>query len=288
MGGLFISTASDPAHRAAQAAQARPHFARAGLTDPVTIETGALLIDLYPKHRRAAPTLLHLDGGDFALVVGTFIFRGRTGLDALRDYIAAPDVSLEACRGAYLLLIHRHGRTTLRADPHGVFELYVDQSRTLFSTALLALASCLPRRTLRRAECLEYIVGGVTLGTGTPIAEIDRLDLGETIDFADTARRHVTRPPLIETERPAPIEELIERSLASLRDTMKAYAAAFDGRIRISFREATTAACCSPSRGIAVSTPSCSSMARPPRPTSATPSPSAAARGRGSSISTRP
>lgn len=235
MGGLFISAAPDTAHRAAQAAQARPHFARAGLTDPVTIETGALLIDLYPKHRRAAPTLLHLDGGDFALVVGTFIFRGRTGLEALRDYIAAPDVTPEACRGAYLLLIHRHGRTTLRADPHGVFELYVDETRTLFSTALLALASCLPRRTLRRAECLEYIVGGVTLGTGTPIAEIDRLDLGETIDFADTARRHVTRPPLIEAERPAPIEELIERSLASLRDTMQAYAAAFDGRIRISF-----------------------------------------------------
>ena len=233
MGGLFITT--DPARRHSLAALARPHFARAGLSDPVTIEAGDLLIDYYPKYRRTPHTILHLDNGDFAIAIGTFIFQGQTGATALRHYVTQPNPPPDRCRGAYLLLTSRNGRITLHADPHGTYELYLDQNRTLFSTSFLALAACLPRRTIRSAECLEYVVGGVTLGTGTPIAEIDRLDLGETIDFADRSRRHITRPKLTEPERPAPIGDLIEQSLASLRATMRDYAAAFDNRIRLSF-----------------------------------------------------
>ncbi|MGC9272003.1 hypothetical protein [Acidiphilium sp.] len=235
MGGLFITTHKDHARRQALAAITRPHFARAGLTNPATIDTGTILIDHYPKYRHPTPTALHLDNGDHAIAIGTFLFKGRTGPEALRDYLTHPNPPPEHCRGAYLLLISRNGRITLHADAHATYELYLDQSRTLFSTVFLALAACLPRRTLRRAESLEYIIGGVTLGTGTPIAEIDRLDLGETIDLTDTARRHIARPRLIEPERPAPIEELIERSLTSLRETMADYATAFDNRIRISF-----------------------------------------------------
>jgi asparagine synthase (glutamine-hydrolysing) len=235
MGGLFIVAEPDSARAQALAARARPHFAQAGLTNPVTIATGGLLIDLYPKYRRAMPIIEPLGGDDFAAVIGTFILGGKTGLDALRDYLAQPAPSRAACRGAYLLLVRRQGRTMLQADVHGVYELYLDQSRTLFSTAYLALAACLPQRTIRRAECLEYVVGGVTLGTATPIAQIDRLDLGETIDFEDTTRRHVSRPPLIQPEQDAQIEALIERSLSSLRTVMDDYAAAFDRKIRISF-----------------------------------------------------
>lgn len=233
MGGLFITTDPTQARRQALAALARPHFARAGLTNPATIDTGTLLIDHYPKYQSPTPTALHFDNGDFAIAIGTFVYQGKTGIATLRDYITTP--APESCRGAYLLLISRNGRLTLHADLHATYELYLDQSRTLFSTAFLALAACLPRRTLRRAECLEYIGGGVTLGTGTPIAEINRLDLGETIDFTDTDRRHIARLRLTEPERPAPIDELVERSLATLRATMADYAAAFDNRIRLSF-----------------------------------------------------
>ncbi len=235
MGGLFITADPSLTRRQNLAGIAHEHFASAGLTGPVTIETDNLLIDLYPKYRRSTPTILHFDNGDFALAVGTFLFQGKTGIEALRAYFTHPDPPRDRCRGAYLLLISRQGRTTLHADPHGTYELYIDDRRTLFSTAFLALAACLPRRSIRAAECLEYVIGGVTLGTGTPVAEIDRLDLGETIDFADTNRRHIARPRLIEAERPAPIGELIERSLASLRATMRDYASAFDNRIRISF-----------------------------------------------------
>jgi asparagine synthase (glutamine-hydrolysing) len=235
MGGLFIVTGSDKARAKALAMRARPHFANAGLCDPLTIHTDNLLIDIYPKYRRSTPVIEHLGHGDFALAVGTFLLGGKTGLAALRAYLAQPVSSREACRGAYLLLVHRQGRTTLQADLHGVYELYVDASRSVFSTAYLALAACLPRRTIRRSECLEYVVGGVTLGTATPIAEIDRLDIGETIDFSDTQYRQIARPRLIETEREAPIDELIERNLSSLRSVMDDYVTAFGGRVRISF-----------------------------------------------------
>lgn len=235
MGGLFITTHPDPVQRLRHAETARPHFARAGLTGPITIDIGSLLIEAYPKYRRPTPALVHLKDGDFAIAIGTFLFQGHHSTEALRRYLADPAAKPDDCRGAYLLLINRQRRITLQADAHGTYECYLDHTRTLFSTVFLALAACLPRRTLRPAECLEYVVGGVTLGTGTPLAEIDRLDLGETIDFADTSRRHIVRPRLVEPERPAPIEELIEHSLASLRATMTAYAAAFDKRIRISF-----------------------------------------------------
>lgn len=235
MGGLFIATDPDKARRQTLADIARPHFASAGLTDPLAIDTGNLLINLYPKYRQTKPVIEYLGNGDFAIAVGTFVLAGKTGTEALRHYLAHPFPPRDACRGAYLLLIHQKGRTTLQADLHGTYELYLDSNRTLFSTAFLALAACLPRRSLRRAECLEYIIGGVTLGTATPIAEIDRLDIGETIEFANTSVRHITRPRLTEPERPAPIDELIERSLVSLRATMDDYAAAFDNKIRISF-----------------------------------------------------
>jgi hypothetical protein len=235
MGGLFISTDPNPARRQALAALAKPHFARAGLTDPATIDTGTILIDYYPKYRRPTPTILHFDNNDFAIAVGTFVFQGKTGAEALRDFVTQRSPPLDRCRGAYLLLVSRNGRVTLHADLHATYELYLDDNRSLFSTSFLALAACLPRRTIRQAECLEYIVGGVTLGTGTPVEEIDRLDIGETIDFTDTTRRHIARPPLTEPETPAPIDELIERSLTTLRATMRDYAAAFDNRIRLSF-----------------------------------------------------
>ncbi len=178
MGGLFITADPSLTRRQNLAGIARPHFARAGLTDPVTIQTDHLLIDIYPKYRRTTPTILQFDNGDFALAVGTFLFQGTTGIEALRAYFTHPDPPRDRCRGAYLLLISRQGRTTLHADPHGTYELYIDDRRTLFSTAFLALAACLPRRSIRAAECLEYVIGGVTLGTGTPVTEIDRLDLG--------------------------------------------------------------------------------------------------------------
>ncbi len=235
MGGLFISTDPVQSRRRALAERARPHFARAGLSRPMTLEMGGILIDLYPKHGRVEPTILHLENGDFALAVGTLIFKGTTGAEALRRILADPGMTFDNIRGAYLLLVHRAGRTTLRADQHGTYELYVDSSRTLFSTALLALAACLPRRSARRAECLEYIIGGVTLGTATPINEIDRLDLGEIIDFRDTKTRHVMRPRMIEQEQHAPVEELVERSLSALRAVMDDYATAFENRVRISF-----------------------------------------------------
>ena len=88
MGGLFIATDPDKARRQALADIARPHFASAGLTDPLAIDTGKLLINLYPKYRQTKPVIEYLGNGDFAIAVGTFVLAGKTGTEALRHYLA--------------------------------------------------------------------------------------------------------------------------------------------------------------------------------------------------------
>ena len=235
MGGIFIIQDPSRARRQLLAGLARPHFSRAGLSNPLTIEVGNILIDVYPKYNQKAPIFQDIGNGDFAIASGTFVFDSESGIKALCRYLAYPIPPVDRCRGAYVLLTRRHGRTILHADRFGTYELYINKDRTLFSSVMLALAACLPRVSIRRAECLEYIVGGVTLGANTPIAEIDRLDLGETIEFTDINRCHLSRPRIIETESHAPIDELIERSLLSLRVAMDDYATAFRNQIRISF-----------------------------------------------------
>jgi hypothetical protein len=224
MGGIFIAAGQTAERRRRLAATALEHFKRAGLSTPIRIETDDNLFDYYPKHAQAGRTLLRFEDGDFAMATGTLIFRGRTGADALhlfwnqRDHVAACD----ECLGHFTIVLRKHGKIVLLRDKHATFEIYHDRDHSLFSSSFLALASCLPRLSICPEASLEYIIGGVTLATHTPVTEIQRLNLGDSIVFGK-ATQVVHHPvPLVAAESTRSLHEQIEQSvLISRRSTTR-------------------------------------------------------------------
>ncbi len=237
MGGLFITTETNPARRARIAATAADSFHAAGLGTLVTIEDPAWRLDYYPKYGRPADRIVRFDDGDFIIGVGTFVFGGVTGPAALRRFWAEPDhdAARAACLGHYCLVLRKRGDLSLLRDTHGTFEVYRDAAGAQFSTSFLALARAFPNLTVRAEECLEYIIGGVTLGTGTPVAEIDRLDIGEDVVFGPAPRLIRRKPSLVIEAVAAPIETQIASSLDALRSVLRPCLDAFGGRASLSF-----------------------------------------------------
>ncbi|MGH7100236.1 MAG: hypothetical protein ACREE4_21675 [Stellaceae bacterium] len=237
MGGFFIAVAGYDADPIVAANAARLQFRQSGLGEPVRIEDPAYILDYYPKHGRAAADLVRFGDTDFIASCGTFIYSRRSGPEALRLFWRESNhaAALAGCRGHYALIERRAGRTTLLRDPLGAYEVYHDRNFRIISASFLALARNIQRRTVHAAECIEYVLNGVTFGTETPIEEVQRLDMGEAITF-DPVPRIIHRDVILcPGESPSPLSEQLRQNILVLQEYLASLAEAFQGRIKLSF-----------------------------------------------------
>lgn len=237
MGGLFICTDTDPQRREAASATAARLFRNAGLPSAETIEIGPTRIDHYPKHDQRSNNIFTAPNGDFILSIGTLVFGRQTGIGALRALYDTHDPvsQIKDALGNFVLILNISGKLSLIRDSHGTSEIYRNDDSSILSSSFLAVASCLSRRTIDPISCLEYIVGGVTLDMATPLAEVKRLGIGQSVTLSPHPRLIEASFDLVVPPATRSLDEHLEHSLHALRSVVRDYSDAFEKRLRISF-----------------------------------------------------
>lgn len=185
-----------------------------------------------PKTLDPRSQFLHREGGRFLAAVGTLVYRGRVGSEALQYLAQADDIAgaVADCRGHFLLINGGPQGVRLLRDRCAALEVFMDEDRGILSTSFLAIARSLPRRVLRRQEAYEYLFHGHALGTGTVLKGIRRLDEGETVTI-DSAIR-CTTPARWPVPEPAQGDRrtLAGQAVEVLSESLREVGTAFSGR----------------------------------------------------------
>src|SRR5882672_4387682 len=107
MGGFFYAAKNELADFQNIRRRSREQFERSGFSSPVAFETESYAIDYYPKIDYPAQDHVIVPDGNFILAVGTFIYGGRIGADALRVFYEQPDYrkALRSSLGHFLIIL---------------------------------------------------------------------------------------------------------------------------------------------------------------------------------------
>ena len=182
MGGFFYASKKNGVETGRLVDDSRTIFASSGFLAPITFDSDCCVIDYYRKlHDYPANNLVTFTNGDFIIAVGTFIFRGLVGEDALKVFFHEQDPAAELgrSRGHFVLILRKNGRTQLLRDPLGAYDVFLTHNDLCATSSFLAASTAAPRRSINIQETYEYVFNGVSLGTATPFAEVRRLDLNE-------------------------------------------------------------------------------------------------------------
>ena len=230
MGGFVLAQRRHASE--AMIAKAIGTFHEMGSPPPITIEAEDYVLHYVPKSLDPRAQLLRLPEGRFLAAGGTLVYGARMGEAALRLLAEAPDrdAALADCRGHFVLIEGGPEGVRVRRDPCAAIEVFVNAARGILSTSFLALARSMPRRVLRRQEAYEYLFHGHTLGTGTVLEGIRRLDEGETARLDTTLRLDRAEPWPVPAPARGDRRRLAGQAVELLSDTLQEVSTAFSGR----------------------------------------------------------
>lgn len=232
--GAFFLVAKAAGLDAAVQREARELFAETGFGAPETLEGPGYSLDIYGKIGGDGPQFLRISENESIACVGTLIYRGRSGREALAALHAAPqpEDALPECIGHFVILIQRGDSLRILRDGAAAVEIFHEQAGRIFSTSLLAVARTLPDRRINAHGVYEYVFYGVNLGTDTPFAAIRRLDIPETIVADGTGLAVRDRPlTLLPPEKQTDEEGACTEMLGLLQHELRQAAEAFGGRV---------------------------------------------------------
>lgn len=217
MGGFFYISKADSGAESALATS-RKQFAQSGFKSPIHFASESYALDYYPKILVPVENYLRFDSNNFILAVGTFIYRGAIGPEALSLFYDQTDyqAELHKARGHYVILMRKDGQTQLLRDPLASYEVFVTRDNHCVTSSFLAACSASNRRTISTQETYEYVFSGVCLGTATPFAEVRRLDLFERMQLELAPKIVRETFELCPPEENRSRSELVERNLEGL------------------------------------------------------------------------
>src|SRR5277367_1449230 len=107
MGGFLLLPKSSRAFQQGTLTATRDQFRKSGLEGRESIETDKFVFDHYKKSGAETHNLVNLGPAAFIASIGTFIFAGRIGTDAIRAFAAEPDQdrALSSAYGHFVLII---------------------------------------------------------------------------------------------------------------------------------------------------------------------------------------
>ena len=164
---------------------------RGGLGAPIAFTHDRYAVHYFPKQQAGfKPAAIAFPNGDFILAAGTLFHDGNLGRAALERIYAGYDGTrsiVDACRGAFALVICRDGNITLFNDPLGVYPVFYDREFRAAGSAFLPIARALPRVSLAPQGVYEYVFNGVVSGNDSIVDEIGLLPLNAKLELG--ARR---------------------------------------------------------------------------------------------------
>lgn len=216
----------------------RTGFRQAGFGAPVTISGASYALDFYGKIGSGIVNLIDTGDGTFLASIGTLILGDTVGQDALRKLQEARRagrlaLELSRCLGQFALLAGERGEVTIHRDVHSSYEIFQTSDLGIVGSSFLAVATALPRRSVDPASVLEYVFNGVTLGTGTPIQEVRKVDLGETLHLSHAPFATRTRPDVSPPVFDGPVEAMAEQVFHALSEHTRRLIRIFGGNMTL-------------------------------------------------------
>lgn len=230
MGAFFLISKVDGIDVAKAQRSARAHFAETGFSPPTTVHGPGFCLDIYGKIDGDGPQIVQFSATTSIACIGTLMYRGRTGREALAALNDEPDLeaALADCLGYFVLLEVTSARLRILRDATGSTEIYHDTASRVFSTSFLAVAKTVPDRRVNAHGVYEYVFYGVNLGTDTPFSAIRRLDLREMISSAGRgievrARDLAIVPPEVPLDEATACTVMLDLLKAELSAALQAF-----------------------------------------------------------------
>jgi len=165
-------------------------FYKNRLTLNKNLVTQDYVIYVFNKYKALRDNALLYDNGDFIIATGTMFYRGKMGDSALRqlynDFSVETQNFFSDLLGNYCLIIFKAGRLYLVNNPAGVYRVYCDRSKKVFSTSFLAILKSLKKHTIGAQEFYEYIFDGAVYGGKTMVKEIEIIDANNILQLSST------------------------------------------------------------------------------------------------------
>ncbi|MFQ5535029.1 MAG: hypothetical protein ACE5EM_09450 [Sphingomonadales bacterium] len=234
MGAFFLVRGSERSTVSTVTSTARKLFEKQGFEAPKSLVTAHAELLLFPK--QVAPVANYYDGGEneFCAATGTFIYKGQIGTPALKAFHADFDparIPLGGMYGAFCVIVAKAGRLHLFTDRLGVYKVYVDSDRRMFSSSFLGLAGALRRRVIEPRAVYEYVFQGATYGQATVLQGIEQADCDQVYHIGKRLTCSGAPRALPVGFEHGSIDFHLERNLENLRRFYRTIARCFPGGI---------------------------------------------------------
>jgi asparagine synthase (glutamine-hydrolysing) len=192
------------------------------------------------QHGEAPPMLLRQDG-DFAVALGSFIYRersGQAGLQALYDDFDIARFHWRGLLGIHSLLIRKNGVLYLVGEGLGASKIYRTQDQALWTSSFIAACEIGAADRFDVQACYEYVINGSVFGTRTPVEAVRSLPALTALVIGDGAHtRRLADPVSCDSAHgdPGDLDQVADRHIEQLDSVFGPIAANYGDRLRLSF-----------------------------------------------------
>ena len=159
--------------------------------------TGAFgAVTLFDPLQGGRENYYEAENGDFIFCVGSFLYRGKGGHEALRLMLADfnPETfNWSGTRGIYTVGVFRQGKLTLFTDGLGASKIYTDRDHGVFSSAFFAVVCHAAPVSIDAQGCYQYAWNGSVFGERTFLNEIRSVP-SNTLLVLDAAVATIQKP----------------------------------------------------------------------------------------------
>jgi asparagine synthase (glutamine-hydrolysing) len=235
---FFILAADSRLDAATAAFSANAAIAAFSPSHDIALPAGRLL--LFADQSGNKPAFHRAEDGDFAAALGSTLYRGEAGEEAMRSLYQEFDPARfdwQGLLGIHVILIRKRGRLYVFGDGLGSCKLYRSAAGDLYSNSFLAMCEIGGAKTFDIQACYEYVINGSVFGTRTLVHGITSLPAQAMLVAGETT--HVTQ--LADPVNSGPVtaagslDDIAGQHIAQLDEVFGPIAAVYGDRLRLSF-----------------------------------------------------
>lgn len=239
MGAFVLVTHADGDERERTVSadgKAADEMRRRGLQQSKVFETCAFTLRIYRRRRFETADYLEFQDGDFVVAIGTFLYSGKYGEEALAglyEDLKKDRFSFEKSAGHFGVVARVEGRLLVFSDYCGMCQLYANDDKSVISTSFLAVYATLDSYTPNTQEIYEFLALTAFYGNRTLLEEIDRLDRRRVHERLPQPKSHEKQIRLPELYDGGDFDRHLQQAHRFLREHFSRLVAVFGDGISI-------------------------------------------------------
>jgi asparagine synthase (glutamine-hydrolysing) len=209
-------------------------FKKKGLELKRRIANQDFIVFVFDKYSLKAEDVYESEDGGFIVSVGTSLYKGKVGSQALRalheDFSNGKDFH-DDLYGHFCLLIFDKGKLFIFTDYAGLYKVYCNQSKSVISSSFLAVAKSVAEKSVSSQELYEYVFHEAFYGGKTLFKEIELLDSKRLWQISPKISYSTQKTALRDFENANSFDEAVNLVAGDLEDYFRLLQSAFDNKI---------------------------------------------------------